>query len=196
MGLKQLLKRAHLALTTKPHVPMTPEQLGALTLRDAGPADLDKLAQLHVDTYNETHVGPFGTGPTFALRRSQWRDKLDELHATNFVIVLETPQRELVGFCWAHPTKDNPRWAARLNKIYLLRPYQRQGLGTRLMRTAVDRLVANGLTSMALFTETDNIPACSFYEKLGGERQLGENRTFDGMYGWSDLRTLQSRLSS
>jgi ribosomal protein S18 acetylase RimI-like enzyme len=195
MGLKQLLKRAHLALTTKPHVPMTPEQLGALILRDAGPADLDKLAQLHVDTYNETHVGPFGTGPTFALRKSQWREKLNELHATNFVLVLETPGSELIGFCWAHPTTDNPRWA-RLNKIYLLRPYQRQGLGTRLMRTAVERLLANGVTSMALFTETDNIVACSFYEKLGGERQLDEQGAFGGMYGWSDLRTLQRFLES
>ena len=196
MGLKQLLKRAHVALTAKPHVPMTPQQLGALILRDAGADDLDKLAQLHVDTYNETHVGPFGTGPTFALRKSQWREKLNGLHATNFVIVLETPERELVGFCWAHPAHDDPRWAARLNKIYLLRPYQRQGLGTRMMKTAVGRLVANGLASMVLFTETDNVPACNFYDKLGGERQLDDKGAFGGMYGWSDLRDLQRRLGS
>jgi ribosomal protein S18 acetylase RimI-like enzyme len=194
--LRRLLKAAHRALTTKPHVPMTPEQLGALVLRDAGPADLDRLAQLHVDTFNETHAGPLGSGPTFALRRSQWKEKLGELHATNFVIVLETPEKELVGFCWAHPTNDNPRWAARLNKIYLLRPYQRQGLGTRMMRAAVDRLVANGLLSMALFTEVDNVPACSFYEKLGAEHQLGDDGKFGGMYGWSDLRVLQQRLNS
>jgi ribosomal protein S18 acetylase RimI-like enzyme len=184
------------ALTTKPHVPMTPEQLGALTLRDAGPEDLDKLAQLHVDTYNETHVGPFGTGPTFALRRSQWREKLGGLHATNFVIVLETPGRDLVGFCWSHPADDDPRWGARLNKIYLRRQYQRQGLGQRMVRETVRRLLANGVTSMSLFTEPDNVRACRFYEKLGAERQLDEKGTFGGMYGWSDLKDLQRRLGS
>jgi ribosomal protein S18 acetylase RimI-like enzyme len=193
--IRRLLKGAHRALTTKPHVPMTPTQLGALTMRDAGPADLVQLAQLHVDTFNETHVGPLGSGPTVALRQSQWREKLQELDATNFVLVLEAPTGELVGFCWVHPTNENPRWAARLNKIYLRRPYQRQGLGQAMMREAVDRLLANGLSSMALFTEVDNVPACRFYEKLGGERQTGEDGKFEGMYGWSDLRALQRRLN-
>jgi ribosomal protein S18 acetylase RimI-like enzyme len=196
MGLKQLLKRAHLALTTKPHVPMTAEQLGALTMRDAVTTDLRQLAQLHVDTYNETHVGPFGSGPTVALRESQWRDKLAEMHATSFVLVIETPEKTLVGFCWVHPTNDNPRWAARLNKIYLRRPYQRQGLGQAMVRECVKRLVANGVASMALFTEVDNVPACSFYEKLGGVRVHGDDGKFGGMYGWSDLRALLSRLNS
>jgi len=175
---------------------MTPEQLGALVMRDAGPADLQRLAQLHVDTFNETHVGPLGSGPTFALRESQWRPILYQLHAANFVIVIEAPEKELVGFCWVHPTNDDPKWNARLNKIYLRRPYQRQGLGRAMVRESVNRLVANGVTSMALFTETDNVPACNFYEELGGERQLDEQGRFGGMYGWSDLRTLQSRLNS
>jgi ribosomal protein S18 acetylase RimI-like enzyme len=196
MGLKQLLKRAHRALSTRPHVPMTAEQIGALRMRDAGPHDLDRLARLHVDTFNETHLGPFGSGPSFALRKAQWREKLHELHATNFVIVLETPKQALVGFCWVHPATDNPQWAARLNKIYLLSPYQRQGLGRAMVREAVNRLLANGVTSMALFTEVDNVPACSFYEKLGGERQLDETGKFGGMYGWTDLNTLARRLNS
>lgn len=167
-----------------------------IAMRDAGPADLQKLARLHVETFNQTHVGPFGRGPSVALRESQWREKLEQLHATNFVLVLETPAYELVGFCWVHPWEDGPPWGARLNKIYLLRPYQRQGLGRRMVREAVNRLVANGVTSMALFTEPDNVPACGFYDKLGAERQTGEDGKFGGMYGWSDLRALQRRLNS
>ena len=194
--MKRLIRQIHRVLTRRPHVPMTPEQLGALRMRDAGPADLAKLAQLHVDTFNETHVGPFGTGPTFATREGQWREKLAELTATTFVLVIETPEKELVGFCWVHPITDNPRWAARLNKIYLRRPYQRQGLGRAMVREAVNRLVANGLMSMSLSTEVDNVPACSFYDKLGGERQLGNDGKFDGWYGWTDLRALQRRLNS
>lgn len=194
--LRQLLRRVHRSLTTTPHVPMTPEQLGALTMRDVSPADLDRLAQLHVDTFNETHTGPFGSGPTFALRRSQWREKLTELNAANFVLVIETPEKELVGFCWVHPTKDNPDWSARLNKIYLRRAYQRQGLGRAMVRESVKRLLAAGLTSMALHTEADNEPACNFYDELGGERQLDEAGKFGGMFGWTDLHALARRLNS
>ena len=191
--LGRALRSAYRRLTAKPHAPMTPEQIGALAIRDASPADLPRLARLHVDTYNETHVGPLGSGPTVALRERQWRDKLEQLTATNFVLVIETPEQELVGFTWVHPA-DEPKWGARLNKIYLRRTHQRQGLGHRLVREAVDRLLSNGIASMMLFTEPDNVPACRFYEKLGGVRQLDEQGRFGGMYGWPDLAALRGRL--
>jgi ribosomal protein S18 acetylase RimI-like enzyme len=177
------------------HVPSPPVPIGELVLREATIEDLRPLADLHVRTYNETHVGPFGSGPTYATREWQWREKLLEADATNFVLVLETPSLQLVGFIWCHPTKDNPGYAARLNKIYLLRDYQRHGLGKRMVAAAVDRLLENGLTSMALFTEPDNEPACRFYDQLGGERQLDDRGAFGGMYGWTDLRRLKALLS-
>lgn len=167
-----------------------------MLLRDAIKGDLRALAELHVRTYNETHLGPGESGPTYETREWQWRQKLSETHATKFVLVLENETKQLVGFIWCHPTKDNPTWAARLNKIYLLRDYQRRGHGTRMLAAAVERLLAGGLTSMALFTETDNEPACNFYEQLGAERQLNERGEFEGMYGWTDLRKLQTLLAT
>jgi ribosomal protein S18 acetylase RimI-like enzyme len=169
--------------------------IGDLVLREATIDDLRPLAELHVRTFNETHVGPLGSGPTYATREWQWRQKLLETDATHFVLVLETPTRELVGFIWCHAAMDNPRWAARLNKIYLLRAYQRRGLGKRMVAVATDRLLEHGLTSMALFTEADNEPACNFYDQLGGERQLNERGEFEGMYGWTDLHKLKADLS-
>jgi ribosomal protein S18 acetylase RimI-like enzyme len=166
-----------------------------LVLRDATMEDLRSLAELHVRTFNETHLGPGESGPTYATREWQWRDKLSEADATHFVLVLETASKQLVGFIWCHPTKDNPTWAARLNKIYLLRDYQRRGLGTRMVAAAVDRLVEHGLSSMALFTEPDNEPACNFYDKLGGARQLNDRGEFEGMFGWLDLQQLRNKLS-
>lgn len=158
-------------------------------------ADVRPLAELHVRTFNETHVGPFGSGPTLSTREWQWREKLAETDATQFALVLEAASGQLVGFIWCHPTNENPEWVARLNKIYLLREYQRRGLGTRMVAAAVDRLVHHGLTSIVLFTEPDNTPACNFYEKLGGARQLSEGGRFEGMYGWKDLETLNDELS-
>ena len=172
-----------------------PMSIGELALREATMADLRALAELHVRTFNETHVRPFGSGPTYATREAQWREKLSETDATNFVLVLETATKQLVGFIFCHPSNEDPKWAARLNKIYLLREYQRRGLGKRMVAAAVDRLLEHGLTSMALFTEVDNEPACNFYDQLGGERQLDERGKFSGMYGWADLRKLEAELS-
>jgi len=191
----RLVRRLSRVVRSTPQIFSAPVNIGGLVLREATIVDLRPLAELHVRTFNETHVGPFGSGPTYATREWQWREKLSETDAVHFVLVLQTAAKQLVGFIWCHPTKDNPQWAARLNKIYLLREYQRRGLGKRMVAAAVDRLVENGLTSMALFTETDNEPACNFYEQLGGERQLDEQGQFGGMYGWADLRKLKDELS-
>jgi ribosomal protein S18 acetylase RimI-like enzyme len=195
MRLRRLVRRLSRIVSHAARVPSPPVSIGDLVLREATIADLRPLAELHVRTFNETHVGPFGSGPSYSTREWQWREKLSESDATNFVLVLETAAKELVGFIWCHPTKDNPKWAARLNKIYLLREYQRRGLGKRMVAAAVDRLLEHGLTSMALFTEVDNEQACNFYEQLDGERQLNERGDFGGMYGWADLRKLKHELS-
>jgi len=194
MSFRALVRRLTRALNGPRALP-PPEPVGDLVLREATIDDLRPLAELHVRTFNETHVGPFGSGPGYATREWQWREKLLEADDTHFVLVLETPARLLIGFIWCHPTKGNPRWAARLNKIYLLREYQRRGLGKRLVAAAIDRLLKHDLSSMALFTEPDNEPACNFYGQLGGERQLNEHGEFEGMFGWSDLNRLKAQLS-
>jgi len=195
MRFRRLVRQLNRVVRNAPRILSPPVSIADLVLREATLADLRPLAELHVRTFNETHVGPFGSGPTYSTREWQWREKLAESDATHFVLVLETAAKQLVGFIWCHPTSDNPTWAARLNKIYLLREYQRRGLGKRMVAAAVDRLLEHGLTSMALFTEVDNEPACNFYEQLGGERQLNDLGNFEGMYGWSDLRKLKSEIS-
>jgi len=172
-----------------------PVSIGDLALREATTADLRALAELHVRTFNETHLGPGESGPTYATREWQWRDKLAQTDSTHFVLVLENASKQLVGFIWCHPTTDNPIWAARLNKIYLLRSYQRRGLGKRMVAAAVSRLLEHGLVSMALFTEPENEAACNFYGQLGGVRQLNERGEFEGMFGWRDLWQLRNDLS-
>jgi GNAT superfamily N-acetyltransferase len=174
-----LVRRLSRVVRSTPQILSAPVNIGGLVLREATIVDLRPLAELHVRTFNETHVGPFGSGPTYATRNgngarsspkqtpfisfSYWRRRPSSLSASS------------VSFNEGQSTVGR-----RLNKIYLLREYQRRGLGKRMVAAAVDRLVENGLTSMALFTETDNEPACNFYEQLGGERQLDEQGQFRG----------------
>ena len=88
-----------------------------------------------------------------------------------------------------------PGFAGELNKIYLLRDYQRQGLGRRLVGHVARRFLSQGIASMVLFGEARN-PSCGFWDRLGGERLYAANREFHGAYGWRDLRSLASKCSS
>jgi ribosomal protein S18 acetylase RimI-like enzyme len=99
----------------------------------------------------------------------------------------------LVGFAKGVPYdhSDLPDFAGELSKIYLLREYQRQGWGRRLVGHVTRRFLSQGITSMLLFAEPNN-PSCRFYEVLGAERLLDDAGQFHGAYGWRDLRRLAS----
>ncbi len=168
------------------------ETAASIAIRDAAASDIPALARLHVSTWNATH-GWRPNGPTYELREHQWRQTFGRNDARWFCLVVERPNSELVGFAKGVPYehRDLPGFAGELNKIYLLREYQRQGLGRRLVGHVVRRFLSQGITSMVLFGEARN-PSCGFWDALGGERLYAANGEFHGGYGWRDLHRLAS----
>ena len=159
-------------------------------IREAVAADLPALAQLHVDTFIETHGG---RGPTFETRESQWREAFDQPNPEWFCYVIESSQGALVGFAKGQPYRDSIKeYAGELNKIYLLRKYHRRGLGRRLLGRISRRFLEQGIGSMLLFGDAQN-PSNGFYEKMGAERLFSDAGEFHGGYGWRDLQTLAAR---
>jgi ribosomal protein S18 acetylase RimI-like enzyme len=169
------------------------ETVTSLIIREATLADIPALARLHVKTFNQTHVGPFGKGPTYELREHQWRKAFEVTDGSWFCFVIENQKGELVGFAKGTPYNhgDLPDFAGELNKIYLLREYQRLGLGRRLVGHVARRFISQGITSMLLFGEARN-PSNGFYEALGAERLFSKAGEFHGGYGWRDLGRLAS----
>ena len=168
------------------------EATASLAIRDATAPDIPALARLHVTTWNATH-GKRPNGPTYELRERQWRETFDSEDTRWFCFVIERANGELVGFAkgvpYAH--SDLPDFAGELNKIYLLREYQRQGLGRRLVGHVARRFLGQGIPSMVLFGEARN-PSCLFWDALEGERLYAADGAFHGGYGWRDLRRLAS----
>jgi ribosomal protein S18 acetylase RimI-like enzyme len=156
-------------------------------IRDAVPADVPALAELHVETFKETH-GRHGA-PSVELRESQWRTAFER--ATDwFCYVVESTDGKLVGF--AKGTLHDggvPGFEGELNKIYVLRRWHRQGIGRQLVEHVARRFLERGVNSMLLFGDARN-PSNGFYERLGAERLLSREGEFHGGYGWRDLRRL------
>jgi ribosomal protein S18 acetylase RimI-like enzyme len=168
----------------------------ALAIREATAADISELARLHVRTWNDTYPRAHSP-PTYALREQQWREAFGRTDRIWFCFVVQGPGGELVGFAQGnvYTEPEPPGYQGQLNKIYLLREYQRRGLGRRLVGHVARRFLDQGITSMLLFAEADN-PACRFYEALGGENLRDpEGKVSEGNYGWRDLRSLAAICS-
>lgn len=158
-----------------------------IQLRDASPADVSALAELHVRTFDETH----GPGPRRALRLQQWEAAFAERDESRFCVVLEDPAGNLVGFARGQPYEEREPggFEGELNKIYLLRSHHRRGLGRWLLCASAWRFLERGMRSMLLFGDARS-PSNGFYEAMGGERLVTESGSFHGSYGWRDLEAL------
>jgi L-amino acid N-acyltransferase YncA len=161
----------------------------SVTIREAAPADIPALARLHVITWNDTHAPFLRNGPTVATREQQWREAFARQDGSWFCYVVETANGELVGFAKGCRS-DNPDYDGELNKIYLLRAYQRQGLGRRLIGLVARRFLSQGITSMWLYGDARN-PSYRAWLALGAVKT--DDDPGNGNYGWRDLRALADR---
>jgi GNAT superfamily N-acetyltransferase len=149
-----------------------------------------------VATFNETHRGGQSGGPSIELRERQWREAFAVTDGSWFCFVAQDATGGLTGF--AKGTLHDggvPGFAGELNKIYVLRRHQRQGVGRLLLCSVARRFLEQGVTSMLLFGEATN-PSNGFYEAFGAERLYDDNGDFHGAYGWRDLNTLLARCST
>jgi GNAT superfamily N-acetyltransferase len=162
------------------------------SLRDANLPDAAALAALHVQTFHETHGG----GPSLDVRRAQWEEILARGDPADFTIIVTEAERAFVGFARGTPHDGSvPGYQGRLNKLYLLRRCQGQGLGRLLVCRVVNRFLSQGVESMLLFGDARS-SSNGFYEHLGAERLLSGEGEFHGGYGWRDLAVLAVRCGA
>jgi GNAT superfamily N-acetyltransferase len=168
------------------------ETVASLSIREATPADIPALARLHVTTWNATYAPLLMKGPTYEVREWQWREAFAKNDGSWFCFVVERPDGELVGFAKGKRS-DHPEFAGELNKIYLLREYQRLGLGRRLLAHVAYRFLSQGVSSMWLFGDARN-PSSRIWTALGAEKT--DDDPGNGNYGWRDLRKLVALCES
>jgi ribosomal protein S18 acetylase RimI-like enzyme len=157
------------------------------TIRKATIDDIKLLAELHVQTWNETYwnVKP---KPTFKTREAQWSEQFKDTTSNWFCFVVINPDKQLIGFAKGqkYVYADLQNYAGELNKLYLLAQYQRLGLGRKLICKVARQFIDMGITSMVLFGDAKN-PSCHFHDVMEGERLYAANGEFHGGYGWKDL---------
>lgn len=166
---------------------------GICCIREALPSDLPQLVAVHITSFNATYPD-YEPKPEFDLRERQWRMLFAKRPGNWFCYLIQSNDNTIVGFATGHDFNDPALpFKGQLDKIHILKDYQRMGLGSLLVLQVVRRFLQQEIDSMLLFADPAN-PAIRFYDGLQGERLLHPDQTFSGAFGWKDLPVLESIL--
>jgi ribosomal protein S18 acetylase RimI-like enzyme len=116
------------------------------------------------------------------------------------VVYLAELDGKLAGFgsCGAQRTENLKAkgFGGEISAIYVLRAFQRKGIGVRLLRAMASDLVYRSFEAASLWVLRDNLVARRFYERNGaqvvGQREDLRNDAVlvEVAYGWTDLGQL------
>lgn len=167
-----------------------------MRIREAIIEDAAGIARVQVDSYRASYAGIWPETELVRLsyveQEQDWRDWIsanpgDVLH------VAELTAGDIVGYALARcgPT-GLALYDSELIALHVLAPYQRQGLGRRLVAATAKELQGRGCKSLVLWVLKEN-RAREFYERLGGQF-LGEQKLSGSKsevaYGWPAIDTL------
>ena len=169
-----------------------------IRIRRATLEDVDAIAKIHVDTWRTQYITmlPEGLLDSLSYKRSRTHYAgIMTNDPTKFLFVAESDTDGAIGFTMGGVGRESGPFQGELYSIYILAPWQRQGIGSRLIQALAHELHHRGINSMLAWVLEAN-PAKAFYEQHGGhylrERMepLGRESYREIAYGWTDLHPL------
>ena len=157
--------------------------------------DAPAIARVHVASWQSTYRGmlpdEFLASLSEAGYAERWKRVIDE--GTSNVYVAED-RGEIVGFAsGGRERAGETAYTGELYAIYVIDAAQRRGFGRELVRATVAGLRGLGLDDMIIWVLSDNQPARSFYERIGGVYvraqpiTIGSATLEEVSYGWRRL---------
>jgi ribosomal protein S18 acetylase RimI-like enzyme len=171
-------------------------------IREATAIDAEAVSRVRVRSWQAAYRGVIDDAYLDAMSIEAGRDRylrtFDPDPAASFTRLTVDDDGRVTGFAMAGASRDRgaPPRSAEVYLIYLLPAIQRQGLGTRLMRSMARGLDRRGMASLVVWALARNLPACRFYEGLGGRRAderetpVGSQRLVEVSYRWDTLEPL------
>jgi len=169
-----------------------------VVLRPALPRDADAIARVHVETWQSAYAGlvPADYLARMSVARSspQWHRAAARAEKGNDLVVAEIDE-EVIGFVSFGPTRTPEMpYSGEVYALYVAIDWQGEGLGRRLLATALEALAKEGHRGAMVWVLAAN-PARFFYEAMGGARAGERKEAFAGTdleelaYGWPDLES-------
>lgn len=168
-----------------------------LNIRRADVNDAPAIARVTVDTWKTAYRGIIADEYLGKLkyedRESGWR--LFPFQ-DSWVYVAENDEKHIIGFAAGGPHREaGSVYQGEVYAMYIEESYQRQEIGTLLLRSVVRKMLAAGLSSLIVWVLSDN-PYRRFYERHGGLPLESKILAMDGLeneitaYGWLNARII------
>ena len=170
-----------------------------MEVRPAKSIDALSIARVQVRTWQDTYRGIVSDQflDAMTLRRAQrvYQRQIEDGLGIWYVAAAEREQ--VAGFISGGPNRNGESiYAGEIYELYVLRQYQRQGLGRQLTAAFSEQLDHKGLHSLSVWVLERN-PGRRFYEKINGVYLDSRRIHFAGAmlkaaaYGWisTDLIT-------
>jgi ribosomal protein S18 acetylase RimI-like enzyme len=171
-------------------------------VRDAAPADLPGIAELHATSWRAAYRGllpdAFLDGPVVADRKAHWSGMIARMAPSDLLLAAEQ-NHVLVGFIavWTtEPSGCEPGFDLLIDNLHVRPDLRGDRIGERLMRAVARRLKNRPSARACLWLIDGNAPAHRFYRRLGGtdgdrkQDMIGGALVGEMRIIWDDFRLL------
>jgi len=178
-----------------------------MIVRQAFPSDAEAIARIHVETWRSTYAGLLPdrvlAGMREANHRATWNGTLaaGRERGREMVLVAEQAKTGVVGFVSAGRVRGPLEgYDGEVYTLYVLPDFQNQGVGSRLLEGAFQRMGEQDIHGVMLWVLARN-PSRFFYEAMGGLAVATRKERLWGVvlreiaYGWPDLARALNRSS-
>lgn len=144
-------------------------------IRRARVEDAQSIGLVQVESWRRTYAGIIPDAYLASLdeveRASMWKR---EIESGRFFIFVVEDQWGIFGFVSGGEIREPIQgYDCELYAIYLMPALQRRGVGQELALTLREALLMESFSSMIVWVLERNLPAISFYKRLGGI-QIGQ----------------------
>jgi len=174
-----------------------------LNIRKATEEDVTGIAHVHVETWRSTYAGiipdDYLNSLTIESRTRHWRRNLKTIHSAIFVA--ENANGEIIGFAagGTEQTRD-PVYQGEIYAIYILKEYQRQGIGKQLIKPILDILITKDYKNVVIWALEENVNR-AFYTSMGGKLIASKTISIYGKeliqvaYAWENIHDLMREVT-
>lgn len=176
-----------------------------MLIRKATKDDAAGIASVHIQSWQETYSGLISQEYLDSLKAEDrfplWEKSLSETPVTSPVFVALNDDNKVVGFA-SFGRERTGKFSAdgELYAIYILKEYQKEKLGMKLLHAGIKALLDQRYTSMLVWVLAEN-GSRKFYENLQPVKAGEENVKIAGQdhlevaLVWEDLNSLKQKVA-